>query len=149
MKTKEMTKKMPNIFRRFWNWLTGNKEQNRYSFRIYLVRRPDHKDLSKYRAINAQIWTGEKISQEDMKYESLRWAQDNLPEYYQPSEDIFPAFYSEKIDKKQAKRLGIDDEKYHISSEPLSEEDYAPDETVEEPNQKIPVKQEERLELRL
>jgi hypothetical protein len=143
----QRVKEMTSIFKRFWNWLTRNKEQTRYASKIYLVRRPNHKDLPKFRAVNAQIWTSEKISQEDMKYELLRWSQDNLPEYYQPSED-FSTFYTEKIDRKQAKRLGLDDEKYHISSEPLPEDEPSPKNEVEEeePN---PVKQEDRLELRL
>jgi hypothetical protein len=141
-------KEMPNIFRRFLNWLTRNKEQNRYSSKIYLVRRPNHKDLPKFRAVNAQIWTSEKISREDMKYELLRWSQDNLPEYYQPSED-FSTFYTEKIDRKQAKRLGLDDQKYHISSEPLPDDEPSPKNESEEEEEPNPVKQEDRLELRL
>lgn len=134
-------------------WRRPTAKESRYSYTLYVVKRPKHKDLPEAKAVDIDIWTKKKLDKDDLQNEAMAWIKDNAPEYYLSNNWLdYERFEKTKISRIDAENLGLDDKEPHISIEPLPEGLPSPDlqgqvSHVEMP--KEPVRDEDRIVLDL
>jgi hypothetical protein len=115
--------------------------KTRYSYTIYVVRKPNRKHLPKWQIVNENLWTNKK---RNMFKDTMDYRQRKLSDYYLPENyHDFERLEESKITRKLAKQLGIEDGEPHFSSEPLPQDDPSPDikgqvSDVQKPKQEIP-----------